>query len=147
MELGKRIEKFIATRPHSRAEIENYLKHRLSLAEPELSEWLRRIEELGLSNDNAFADFWINSRLNRKSYGLEKIRAELLGKGLEPDLIRTKISELEASSEVGELMEEKIKYEIEREKSKMHGFDTQKMVQKLTRRGFKLERILKVVYN
>ena len=50
---------------------------------------LRRLEELGLMDDSAFAAEWIESRAARKGLGRRRLRAELERKGIAPELIET----------------------------------------------------------
>ncbi len=50
-----------------------------------------RLQDLGYLNDRAYAERWIESRLARKPMGVERLRYELLAKGLPEDLIEDAI--------------------------------------------------------
>lgn len=147
MELGKRIEKYLAQRPHSRHEIETYLSFRVRLGPNEVKDWIDKIEQLGFIDDDFFCDWWINSRLHGKNYGLEKIRSELLGKGIDRKLVAGQIARLDSDPEVNSLLENKIMEAYIKFGSPKETEIKNKFVQKLARKGFRLERILKVVYN
>ncbi|HJT21878.1 MAG TPA: regulatory protein RecX [Nitrospira sp.] len=45
-----------------------------------------RLQDLGYLDDRAYAERWIEGRLARKPMGIERLRYELLGKGLPEDL-------------------------------------------------------------
>lgn len=74
--------RFLARRPHSRAE----LGLKLRAFEPETVEAaLVRLEELGLIDDAAFAAQWVKERSSAK--GPRALEAELAQKGVDPEVI------------------------------------------------------------
>jgi regulatory protein len=77
-----RAGRLLARRPHSAAE----LRERLAAAgfqPPAIEGALRRLTELGLVDDRAFADAWIEHRAGRGLSG-SAIRAELGARGVDP---------------------------------------------------------------
>jgi len=80
--------RFLARRPHSRAE----LGVKLRSFEPETVESaLVRLEELGLIDDAAFAAQWVKERSSTK--GARALEAELAQKGVAPEVISEALGE------------------------------------------------------
>lgn len=77
---------FLAKRIHSKRELENKLRKKNYEIEL-IKAVLDKLEEKGLIDDNAFANQFTEEKLNRKKWGLQKIKSELLKKGVSPDIV------------------------------------------------------------
>ena len=78
---------FLAKRIHSKRELENKLRkknYEIELIKAVLDE----LEEKGLIDDKAFANQFSDEKLNRKKWGLQKVKSELFKKGIAVDVIK-----------------------------------------------------------
>jgi regulatory protein len=78
---------FLAKRIHSKRELENKLRkknYEIELIKAVLDE----LEEKGLIDDNTFANQFSDEKLNRKKWGLQKVKSELFKKGISADVIK-----------------------------------------------------------
>jgi len=133
--LWNRIERWLNLRPHSRWEIEFYVKRRIKKwqlrAEVTEKGVLDMIEKMGCINDEAFARWWAEGRVEFKRFGPIRIRAELMQKHVDRLLIDEVISEVVKPVEKGLIDEWK-----EQIAAKKPDWDKQKTIQFLTRKGF-----------
>ena len=77
--------RYLARWDRTAAQVENFLKNKgATLAQ--VKQTISRLAELRYLNDCAFAQRWIESRFARKPMGRERLRAELLARGITESL-------------------------------------------------------------
>jgi regulatory protein len=77
---------YLSFRPRSREEVKRYLQRKET--PPELIDRvLERLERSELVNDQAFAEFWIESRARSKPKGAQAIKHELRQKGVTREVV------------------------------------------------------------
>jgi regulatory protein len=90
--------RYLARFDRTTAQVEQFLRNK-GARPSETRSAVVRLLDLGYLDDRAFAKRWIESRLARKPMGIERLRYELLGKGLPEDLtddaIRAQLSDLD----------------------------------------------------
>lgn len=82
---------FLSFRPRSREEIRRYLRKKetpLNL----IDTVLERLDRLDLVNDQAFAEFWIESRERFNPRGAQALKNELRQKGVQRDVVDELVS-------------------------------------------------------
>jgi regulatory protein len=84
-------------RPHSRQEL--LTKILREYPEEAAMQAVRRVDELGLLNDEAYAADLAEEFLNRKGYGIHRARQELARRGIDRDLIEEVLSAVETDPE------------------------------------------------
>jgi regulatory protein len=77
---------YLSSRPHSRAEVKRYLKQKETPVEL-IDTVLERLDGLDLINDEAFAEFWVESRGHFRPKGSQALRSELKLKGVDREVI------------------------------------------------------------
>lgn len=89
--------RYLARRPRSRKEMEDYLtRHKHD--EDTVAATVRRLEERRYVDDDAFAAFWVEQRNRFRPRGLQALRHELRQKGVARDVIE---QALEAQDDAG----------------------------------------------
>lgn len=88
---------YSSIRPHSQKEITRYLITKKQ-SEPQIKKILTRLTKLGIINDEAFADWLVNSR-QKSNKGQHFIRSELFQKGIDKLIIEKVINNLKVSEE------------------------------------------------
>ncbi|MGQ0809780.1 MAG: regulatory protein RecX [Nitrospiraceae bacterium] len=78
--------KYLAGRDRTSAQIAQYLGRKGASA-GHIQSALRRLSKLGYINDRAYALRWAESRLARKPVGRERLKADLLSRGLADDIV------------------------------------------------------------
>jgi regulatory protein len=91
----ERAVNFISYRPRSSSEVTFFLKQKLAQTPKRITKILTKLQELGLQNDDTFADWLINSRKNQGK-SLMFIKRELAQKGLDKSLISQKLEQQSA---------------------------------------------------
>jgi regulatory protein len=77
---------YLSFRPRSREEVKRYLQRKET--PPELIDRvLERLEQLELINDQAFTEFWIESRTGSNPKGAQAIKHELRQKGVASEVV------------------------------------------------------------
>lgn len=77
---------YLSFRPRSREEVRRYLRKKET--PPELIEAaLQRLDRLDLVNDQAFAEFWIESRERFSPRGAQALKNELRQKGVQREVV------------------------------------------------------------
>jgi regulatory protein len=128
--------RYVAIRPRSQWEIQTYLKRKG--LDPDAGEIIiRRLLNLGLLDDLAFARSWIANRRALKNVSKRRLRIELLQKRL-PEAV---ISNALAEDEVDELDALR---ELAKKKQARYP-DRQKLIQYLARQGFNYDDIKTVL--
>ena len=133
--------KFISIRPRSQKEILSYLQKKSSKQKlQDLA--LKELKRLGLIDDQAFVDWWLEQRATFRPKGKRALKMELRVKGIESELIELNLAEkvdeedLAARSAHKKLTVLKnLPWEIQREK----------LISFLSRRGFNWSVIKKIL--
>ncbi len=82
----QRAAAYLAIRPRSRAEIENYLAGR-GFSNQDISEAVERLEGYGYINDRKFAEMWVESRTRHRPRGAAGLAWELAMKGVSREIV------------------------------------------------------------
>jgi regulatory protein len=77
---------YLSFRPRSRGEVRRYLQRKETPLEL-IDRVLERLERLDLINDQAFAEFWIESRTGSNPKGARAIKNELRQKGVTREIV------------------------------------------------------------
>jgi regulatory protein len=85
--------KFIAIRPRSQKEISVYLQKKSSKNQGKRKLVLAELSKLGLIDDEAFVDWWLEQRATFRPKGKKALMMELRLKGIDRDLIEDFLSE------------------------------------------------------
>lgn len=125
---------FLSYRPRSRAEVETYLQKR-GFSETQAGAIIDRLEGVGLLNDAAFAQFWVENRERFRPRGPRALRYELRSKGISEGIIEQVLAVVDVSEGA---------YRSASNKARQWGqLDQQtfvrKIVEYLARRGFDYE--------
>lgn len=125
---------FLSYRPRSRAEVETYLQKR-GFSETQAGAIIDRLEGVGLLNDAAFAQFWVENRERFRPRGPRALRYELRSKGISDGIIEQVLAVVDVSEGA---------YRSASNKARQWGqLDQQtfvrKIVEYLARRGFDYE--------
>ena len=121
---------YATLRPHSKWEIEQYLKKKNT--PPALSEKiLNKLSVMGYINDAKFAQIWVESRLLRKPTSLRKLEQELKLKHVAGEVIQVTLETIAGGGEVDKIRQVAIA------KSKQSRYkDKTKLMQYLARQGY-----------
>ncbi len=108
----------IEMRSHSEKEIVQKLRRKYSQNAAELA--AKKAVELGLICDEAFAEMYASELLNRKKYGIQRVKNELRLKGISNDIIESVISSLDidAKESIINLVERKYARKLTDEKGR-----------------------------
>uniref|UniRef100_A0A7C5YZ00 Regulatory protein RecX n=1 Tax=candidate division CPR3 bacterium TaxID=2268181 RepID=A0A7C5YZ00_UNCC3 len=145
----QKIEKWLNIRPHSKLEIERYVKGRIkrwcekieTLCKNPLDTFMilmDRIEKEGYINDENFARWWVQQRIDSEKFGSLRIKAELLSKGIDANIADEVIENYVLPVE-----KKLIRYHYKKLKNKY--FSEEKIVQALLRKGFSYSLIQKAI--
>jgi len=74
--------RYLAIRQRSRKELEDYF-HRKQLSDAEAQILLKKVDQIGMLNDERFACSWVDSRRKRKHSSSRQLRYELRQKGID----------------------------------------------------------------
>ncbi|PSM38118.1 recombination regulator RecX [Streptomyces dioscori] len=107
-------------------------------------EVLSRFEEVGLINDSAFADAWVESRHHGRGLARRALAQELRTKGVDPTLIDEAVAQLDSDQE-----EETARALVARKLRSTRGLDRDKRIRRLAgmlaRKGYSQGTALRVV--
>ncbi len=78
--------RYLSYRDRSERETADHLRKK-GLDEAVVQETLRYLKEANYLDDRRFAEHWARTRAENKQFGKYRLRQELAGKGLAPDLI------------------------------------------------------------
>src|SRR5215510_13212193 len=84
--------RYLARWDRTAAQVESFLKNK-SATPAQVKQTISRLTELRYLNDRAYAQRWIESRLARKPMGRERLKAELLARGVTESLADRAIRE------------------------------------------------------
>jgi regulatory protein len=125
---------YLSYRPRSRSELTTYLR-RHGAADEQIEAILERLEQAGLSGDEAFARFWVENRDRFRPRGPVALRHELRAKGVDAEAIDAALGDLDSSDGAYRA--------AARKAQQLRTLDrvtfVRKLVEFLARRGFEFE--------
>ncbi|MGW4021662.1 recombination regulator RecX [Streptomyces sp. NPDC005009] len=129
--------------PRTRKQLADALRKR-EIPDEAAEEVLSRFEEVGLINDSAFADAWVESRHHGRGLARRALARELRTKGVDPMLIDAAVSQLDSEQE-----EETARELVARKLRATRGLDRDKRLRRLAgmlaRKGYPEGLALRVV--
>ncbi|OSC64013.1 recombination regulator RecX [Streptomyces sp. Alain-F2R5] len=129
--------------PRTRAQLADALRKR-EIPDEAAEEVLSRFEEVGLINDSAFADAWVESRHHGRGLARRALARELRTKGVDATLIDAAVSRLDSEQE-----EETARELVARKLRATRGLDRDKRLRRLAgmlaRKGYPEGMALRVV--
>jgi len=125
---------YLSYRPRSRAELVTYLR-RHGATDDQVEAIVQRLEQAGLSGDEAFARFWVENRERFRPRGPAALRHELRAKGVESAAIASALETLDSAD--GAYRAAARKAQQLRDLDKTTFF--RRLVEFLARRGFEYE--------
>lgn len=88
----ERVVRFLRYRPRSRAEVERYLR-RKHFAEETITRVIKRLQDAGYLDDEAFARFWVENRQRFRPRSRRALGVELRQKGVAQDIVQEVVEE------------------------------------------------------
>ncbi|MGV9291855.1 recombination regulator RecX [Streptomyces sp. NPDC003719] len=129
--------------PRTRRQLADALRKR-EIPDEAAEEVLSRFEEVGLINDSAFADAWVESRHHGRGLARRALARELRTKGVDSTLIDAAVSQLDSEQE-----EETARELVARKLRSTRGLDRDKRLRRLAgmlaRKGYPEGMALRVV--
>ncbi|MFI0515942.1 recombination regulator RecX [Streptomyces sp. WSLK1-5] len=129
--------------PRTRKQLADALRKR-EIPDDAAEEVLSRFEEVGLINDSAFADAWVESRHHGRGLARRALAQELRTKGVDPTLIDVAVSQLDSEQEEATAREL-----VDRKLRATRGLDRDKRLRRLAgmlaRKGYSEGMALRVV--
>lgn len=132
--------RYVLIRPRSEHEVIGYLRHKLpatGLSKDDAAMIFDKLKARGYVDDLAFARNWLANRRVRRGASLRRLRAELLAKGVDENIIDEAVS----SSDRSEM--DDLRMVIAKRGSRYP--DRQKLIQYLVRQGFPYDIVLSVL--
>lgn len=134
---------FLSFRPRSEKEILDFLTKKQS-GEETSKMVLAKLKDLGMVDDKAFADWWVEQRKTFRPKGVRGLKAELIRKGVDKELIKEAAGE-PIDEEL--LARESLKRKMESFKKLPPEKFRQKVTSFLAYRGFSWDTIKKILGN
>jgi len=129
-------------RDRSERELVNRLRKK-KVSKEVIEKVIAELKSLSLLDDRKFAKSWIQERI-RRGYGLLKIKAELKEKGIDQDLLKDLLENLNKDEwvlpQIRELAQKRIK-----KYNKIDLNVKRKVLSYLARRGFPYEKVIRVL--
>ncbi|MFD8488813.1 recombination regulator RecX, partial [Streptomyces sp. NPDC059712] len=129
--------------PRTRRQLADALRKR-EIPDEAAEEVLSRFEEVGLINDGAFAEAWVESRHHGRGLARRALARELRTKGVDATLIDAAVSQLDSEQE-----EETARELVDRKLRATRGLDRDKRLRRLAgmlaRKGYPEGMALRVV--
>ncbi|MGW3443405.1 recombination regulator RecX [Streptomyces sp. NPDC001076] len=129
--------------PRTRKQLADALRKR-EIPDDVVEEVLSRFEEVGLINDSAFADAWVESRHHGRGLARRALAQELRTKGVDSALIDEAVAQLDSEQE-----EETARELVARKLRSTRGLDRDKRIRRLAgmlaRKGYSEGMALRVV--
>ncbi|WP_326663592.1 recombination regulator RecX [Streptomyces canus] len=129
--------------PRTRKQLADALRKR-EIPDDAAEEVLSRFEEVGLINDSAFADAWVESRHHGRGLARRALAQELRTKGVDPTLVDAAVSQLDSEQEEATAREL-----VDRKLRATRGLDRDKRLRRLAgmlaRKGYSEGMALRVV--
>ncbi len=109
---------YLSIRSHSQKELTQKLRRKYSQNAAELA--VEKAAELGLINDETFAEMFAKELVERKKYGLSRVKNELRLKGISSQITESVVSSLDidAKESIINLIERKYARKLDSEKGK-----------------------------
>lgn len=137
--------RLLTARARTRAELAGQLARR-GFSEEVSQSVLRRLETVGLVNDQEFADQWVRSRQAHAGKGKRALAVELRTKGVGDEVIDTALRAMDAGTErvrAEELVERRLRREVLGDGDDLKV--TRRLVGMLARRGYSQSMAVAVV--
>jgi regulatory protein len=125
---------YLSYRPRSRAEVVTYLRRR-DMQEKQIDAVVERLEGVGLLDEVAFAEFWVENREKFRPRGLMGLRYELRSKGVSEAIIERVLVTVDVSDSAYRAASKKARQLSHLDRAMF----IRKMVDYLARRGFEYE--------
>jgi regulatory protein len=125
---------YLSYRPRSRAEVTAYLQQR-GVSESQIADVTDRLQRVGLLDDEAFAQFWVENRERFRPRGLHALRYELRSKGVDDQAIEQALAAVNVSASAYEAASKKARQLSHTDQETFY----RKLVEYLARRGFDYE--------
>lgn len=122
--------RYVSLRPRSQWEIKDYFR-RKGYDEDVARTVLAKLEKLDLVDDAKFAAQWVEWRLNTSNKSRRQLKAELMQKRIDSDLIESALEGIDDQTELSQ-----IKSLIERKQTQSQYQDQQKLMAYLARQGY-----------
>jgi len=144
-----RVLNYIFIRPHSKREIIDHFKVKPDIQKEVLVDIVEKLEGQNIISDLEFAKWYIEGRLASGKHGANKIRAELMKKGVNNKFIEIAMHEKTSSEEFEDKLDGQIRTYIEKLSKSIKSKDERdfknKLIQRLMSRGFKFDDIKKAL--
>lgn len=134
--------KYLSYRNRSRQEVRDYLSKK-GFSPATIQETLDYL--LNYLNDEVFAQTWGRSRIQNKKLGKQRLRQELLSKGVEPALVGNALESLYCEVDEMQLAIETAKKKLAGLKEMDVNRKRSRIAQLLARKGFNSDTIYKVL--
>lgn len=135
--------RLLTGQPRTRKQLADALRKR-EIPDEVADEVLSRFEEVGLINDGAFAEAWVESRHHGRGLARRALAMELRTKGVDNELIDTAVGQLDSDQE-----EETARELVARKLRSTRGLDRDKRLRRLAgmlaRKGYPQGMALRVV--
>ncbi len=143
--IKEKLNRFLSLRPRSTKEVRDYLLYKRKIEKEEAEAIVDEYLHKNFLNDLKFAKWFVEQRINSGKYGSQKIKADLIKKGISKEHIKNAIEEKVDIEE-----EEKILYDlIEKLERKIKEEDPMKKKEKVARRlmskGFRYTEITSIL--
>lgn len=125
---------FLSYRPRSRAEVVTYLRRR-DTPENHIGAVVDRLEGVGLLDEEAFAEFWVENREKFRPRGPMGLRYELRSKGVSDEIIEQALGTVDASESAYRAASKKARQLGHLDRAEF----SRKLVDYLARRGFEYD--------
>jgi|SRR5690606_17169529 len=147
--LVDKVLRYINIRPRSIKELKDYLK-RKDTDDESIENVIKYAEDKGYISDLKFAEWYAKNRFSFGKHGVNKIKAELIKKGVKQNIINNVLSSETYKSEefIDEQLDNIKEYAKKALKSIKHKdkFDLkQKLIKRLLSRGYEYSQIKKVI--
>jgi regulatory protein len=143
-----KVLRFISVRPRSVYEVRTYLKLKRQMDDSEINQVVDMLISKNYLSDGKFAEWFVSNRLGSGFHGKNKIKAELIKKGVPSEIINEVLKLQTASEEYQESEDEKIREFIKKALRTIDLSDKQKAKQKiylrLLARGYEYEKVKKL---
>lgn len=146
----EKVLNFISVRPRSEMEVRTYLMQKRSLDKEEVLRVITILKTKKYIDDNYFTNWFVENRLNSsKAHGINKIKAELLKKGIASKIITEVFQTKTTSPEQEELQQQKLLKLVEKYKKTIKAESEyelkSKLIQRLVARGYQYEQSKELV--
>jgi regulatory protein len=132
---------YLSYRPRSRAEVVTYLRRR-DMQEKQIDAVVERLEGVGLLDEVAFAEFWVENREKFRPRGLMGLRYELRNKGVSEAIIERVLATVEVSDSAYRAAGKRARQLRHLDRATF----SRKLVDYLARRGFDYELARETAY-